>query len=221
MELMTKKKKTADKAKKTTKPKAKETLKTKAKKPTAAEMRVAIAKDVLKQLGKGSYVPRCGTWVHDSKLGDVSDFLSCKLTKGHTSVNTKEFTDNMERCEVCVLGSIFLSQTRLGSTVFRSPVEAWDLFEFPENGPLGKYFTSNQLQQMEVCFEGEDAYHTDDMNIAQLVEGHAYYNSYRKADQRFSKIMENLVRNKGEFIPHQDVSKDQLIKALNKQAAYL
>jgi len=211
--MTTKKKKTAGKAKKTTKPKA--------KKPTAAEMRTAIAKDVLKQLGKGSYVPTCGTWVHDSKLGDVSDFLSCKLTKGHTSVNTKEFTDKMERCEVCVLGSIFLSQARLVNTVLREPTESWDLFEFPENGPLVKYFTSKQLQQMEVCFEGEDAYHTDDINIGQLVEGYAYYNAYPKADQRFSKIMENIVRNKGEFIPHQDVSKDQLIKALNKQAAYL
>jgi len=119
---------------------------------------------------------------------------------------------------------------------------AWYSYIFKDLNvsPIGKYFSIKQLALIEACFEGlhthlygdltpksslysrtfhynlgdrssgpdDSAYSGDDKLIA-----YSYVIRYKNAAERMTAIMNNIIRNKGTFIPDQDITKENIIKA--------
>ncbi len=78
------------------------------KKATKAEKRVMIAKDVLAQIKAKRYIPESGTWVDPN--WNIRNEID-----GTESVQ-KLFADRtIETCNVCALGSLFMSCTNLNN----------------------------------------------------------------------------------------------------------
>lgn len=178
------------------------------KKATKAEKRVMIAKDVLTQIKAKRYIAESGTWVDPN--WNIRNEID-----GTESVQ-KLFADRtIETCNVCALGSLFMSCTNLNNNTCISDIhyggECSLLGERIEEGDtlsngLNKIFSKKQLQLIEVYFEkgdgwfgeagytgnyiGEDSRHVEYFNDA-----------YPDDDERLVEIMKNIVANDGTFVP--------------------
>ena len=179
------------------------------KKLTKAEKRVAIAKDVLKQLKTERYVATSGVYLESS-----NDFH-----KASDAADAKEVLAKVEKCLVCAIGSMFMSaigkfnNCTIGD-VFAPLGTGYYASERPlkregSDKPttlhehLEKYFTAPQLGLIECWFEGQSNY---DMFVktAFLYGSQAAVNfkqKYEDDNDRLSRIMKNIIRNKGTFKP--------------------
>lgn len=211
----------------TTKKTTKKTTKVKkstavAKKPstkTSAQMRVIIAKDVLAQIAKGRYRPVEGSWVGSSNLGDMDLYIEKRLDKDESlcRVDASEYVNKVKKCSVCALGAIFMSQVgNFGGITFTSGSYAYSVFEDLERSPLKRYFSISQLELIESCFEGLDGTYSGSMaKNSDRVSAQAYYVCYKNSTERMTAIMNNIIRNKGTFVPRQDLTKEMIIEATN------
>jgi len=223
--------------KKTTKTKksivvAKKTTKTKkstavAKKPstnTSAQMRVIIAKDILAQIESRRYCPAEGSWIAGSNMiGDLDCYIEDRLNenKNYSKIDIRGYVNKVKKCSVCALGAIFMSQvSKFGGVTFDgnfTPTSAFfNVFEDLDCSPLKKYFSVSQLELIEACFEGLAGAHSGDVaKSSDRVSAQAYYTCYKNATKRMITIMNNIIRNKGTFVPSQDLTEDMLIEAAN------
>jgi hypothetical protein len=88
-------------------------------------------------------------------------------------------TDPEEGCQACALGAMFISRCNfLGE---KKPDIA---FNSTCTGGLSEYFTSQELSEIEDAFEG---WSDDGVNMP-------------PAKTRMRLIMQNIIRNKGEFV---------------------
>lgn len=139
---------------------------------TAAQKRVAIAKDVIDQVEAGKYVP----------------FFGYAMIQGKNEISQKVLKQNPE-CEVCAVGAAALSAIRLGNH-----------FEFPHAHlvsthifkVLSKWFSSEQAGMIEAAYErfsrnGKACFDFEP--------------SIARGSQRIITIFTNIIRNKGEFVP--------------------
>lgn len=196
------------------------------KRLTKSQMRVAIAKDVISQINSKKLIPRPGVWICDPKMGGLDQHIDNLIDKAmddpkndtcnFTEFNARDFTKNVNRCEVCALGSIFVSSVNLYNGVhFENGDEALESFNDLSLSPLSKYFSEESLALIECCFEGEDGAHYNSTSEKEFAIGIAYNRSFRSPKERLIAIMKNIVRNKGDFIPEQDLTKENLIKHLS------
>lgn len=205
------------------------------KKPSAgstkAQMRVTIAKDVLAQIAARRYRPEAGSWVDDSALGGLDTYISGRFDKAYAAqaqskkpgkddceikVNAKDYLNKVKTCSVCALGAIFMSQVNTcGDVIFsEDSASPFDVFEDLYSSPLKKYFSVNQLTLIEGCFEGTSGAHECDLNDGDdRLIAQAYVFTYENPTKRMTAIMTNIIRNKGNFVPSQDVTKEALIEA--------
>lgn len=183
-----------------------------AKRTSKTEMRVAIAKDVISQLKAGSLQAKSGTWIQDSKLGTLEDFVEFR-NDFNKPMDACEFVNKSNKCTVCALGSVFMSSCKLfqPKVMLQSGWEAWAIFEELEDSPLLKYFSVETLQLIEACFEGADGVH--DVGTREGIAA-AYEKSFKDPTDRLNAIMTNIIRNKGQFKPEQDLTKEGAIDAL-------
>jgi len=199
-----------------------------AKKPstkTPAQMRVIIAKDVLAQIASRRYLPTEGSWVANSNLGGgvlyrgMDCYIGDRLAEGGRlcKIDARDYVNKVKKCSVCALGAIFMSQvSNFGGVTFTDGSHAYDVFEDLERSPLKKYFSVGQLELIEACFEGLDgAYSGDMVKSSDRVSAQAYYICHKNATKRMTAIMNNIIRNKGTFVPSQDLTKEMLIEAAN------
>ncbi len=156
---------------------------------TPREKRITIAEDVLGQLAAKKFIATSGVYCRPSK--ETGALAAAK-------------------CEVCGIGSLLTScllkeqpsikvdtQIQLGEDAFEKP--RW--FDFPEIAiKLEGIFTEEQLTLIEDAFEdgmndvGGDVFFEDsDGNTHHFDDG-----------ERLRLIMENIVVNKGTFIPDPD-----------------
>lgn len=201
--------------------------KTKTKKRlTKSQMRVEIAKDVISQINSKKLIPETGIWMYDPKLGSIDDHIENLIDKAMEDekndtcrfepFNARDFTKRVNRCKVCALGSIFVSAVNLYNGVeFKSGNEACEAFESLELSPLSKYFSPHELSFIETCFEGEDSAHWTDIDGKDSAIAIAYNRSFPSSKSRLVSIMKNIVRNKGNFVPEQDLTKEMLIEHLS------
>ena len=158
------------------------------KKANKARKRVMIARDVLAQLLKGSYDPTEGVWVIPENLNYKSTDELCDVLSG--------------KCEVCGLGSLFVSAVR-----FADKFKVNELSEFKEGEMgsfsdgdvfdyLGDFFTNKQLQQIESAFE-QGLGHCDNY------EGSCFFDNLVEPHPavRMRLIMENIIVHNGTFNP--------------------
>jgi len=107
------------------------------------QMRVAIAKDVIKQLKAGVYIP-AGTyfWADDLPTGFGSGLLS--------NENVQEEVLKLEACRVCAIGAAFVSGVRLFDGISG---KNWDIYKGSNSVGAQSFFTKKQLCNMEEWFE--------------------------------------------------------------------
>lgn len=195
-----------------TKPQSTNSLKGKSK----SEIRVMIAKDVLAQLKSKAYCAMQGCWVEDKKLGGFDDYCTVQFEKDENvkAVSASEYVGKLKACKVCALGSIFVSQVRIGDDFKLSDVQnAYDVFEWLEKSPLKRYFSVDQLELLEACFEGCNGMYGESMDRANELLANAYASEFPQDKDRLTAIMKNIVRNNGKFIPEQDLTLEGVLKA--------
>ena len=125
---------------------------------TKAEKRVEIAKDVLKQIKANKYQPSCGVWVIDADGNEVYDFICRGRNKDcdATIDLKKDVVCKLNgRCDVCALGSLFVSAIDKFNHTKLSPDAHVDFTEHKNSdyNPLLKWFSAKQLLLIENTFE--------------------------------------------------------------------
>ena len=173
------------------------------KKASKAQKRVMIAQDVIAQIKAKRYVPESGTFV----IANWSEKIDYK---DHSDNIQEAFQKKqIETCQVCALGGLFMSCTNLNNnTNFEQLEQAEDLGEMIDNegrisNGMDKFFSVNQLKLIETYFENAQGYFRDYEVSINIPESHrnAFHNQYLDDDERMIAIMENIVNNKGTFIP--------------------
>lgn len=204
---------------KNTKPKPKKTTEPKpltAKQFAALSVptqRIRVAEDVIAQLKARRYKASPGTYA-------VIKGLDALATK-HKGKDLRDVLPTKAKsCSVCALGSMFLSTIRLGDNCKIDPEDDFDfdvytpsLSKIPEttiNEDLihERIFDlfGSQKGIIETAFEGTemdrlDEYAEDNgLDPDQLMDDcRAFYEKFSNAEERLTAIMENIVRNKGNF----------------------
>lgn len=152
------------------------------------EQRVEIAKDVLKQVNVGRYLPSRGVYVRAlvRKEVRVDDTQVCDLL-------------GRKKCEVCGLGALMLSTIDKANhlrvkDLYRHGSSSIDLFNtlgLPRNVDtyLDKFFSVDQRKLIERGFEnwscGDNYYHENEFDPV----------------VRMTLVMENIIANNGTFVP--------------------
>lgn len=168
-----------------------------------SEMRVAIAKDVIKQLNAEAYEAKCGGYVEFDEsmpvVGSVQKFVKKKT------------------CTVCALGACFVSAVRKYNELnFEDLTDSY--LEGGElggeiKGHLARYFSDKQMALIETAFETSayfaergGKYLISEKETAKAVEFGASYTSDNRLkaimnDNRLKAIMKNVIKNDGTFKP--------------------
>lgn len=164
----------------------------KAAKPLKGKaLALAIANDVLARLKrKNNIVPIQGAgYVSFSKEAKFEAiYIAEESAQKHLKMLQKG-------CEVCALGGMFISYIGLKNNVTVQDLE----LDIGMRESLQEAFSSEQLHLIEGSFEGW----CDDNS-----ESVVFYEKFENDKKRLKKIMENIVRNNGKFIPKQDIAEE-------------
>ena len=180
--------------------------------------RLAIARDVLAQLKLKRYKSTPGTYLHINDVPDIDTI------DPNVSIQELFKTQPDVSCEVCALGACFMSLINLDNKVnvgqfcteeeldynSRKYLDAdFDLM----HERLGKYFPGHMLALIESAFEMREMGTSDtDPRFARFYEAydlipeHLYQPAivwgkrYKNSNERLKAIMQNIVRNGGDFI---------------------
>lgn len=157
------------------------------KKASAAQKRVLIAKDVLKQLKLGKIKAKQGVYVTAQKYDWTNNINP-----------DKEFCELNIKCSVCALGAAMLSEIRMNNNLKVREMHGYNYsVKFGDNyitsrkesgDRLDKYFTESQLVLIERAFEGWGDGKVKD-----------FYCKYRNDNKRIAAIFRNIIQNKGTF----------------------
>lgn len=161
---------------------------------TKAEMRVAVAKDVIKQLKIGKIT------AEHCYLDDMGEFNRNIGKSMQTVIKNPAF-----KCNACAIGSALISFVNLfnGITIIEEISD--DLDRNGIHKILSKCFTKNQLEDMEGFFEwGSD----DEFNGRHHVNS-TWYTSTSSED-KLIQIMQCIINNKGNFKPTKEMSAPEL-----------
>lgn len=167
------------------------------------EQRVKVAKDVLLQLKKKTYIASVGKYVV------TNDLLEIGLKKED---DIRKNFKKIQQCRCCALGSCLLSITK-----FKNTLTVGDLggginsYKEKEAKKLFTMFSPQQLLLIENSFEGSPS-DSMTMRIGANVFGKnttneqdekctSFYNRYDNVNDRLVAIMKNIVANKGTFKP--------------------
>jgi hypothetical protein len=164
---------------------------------SAAKQRVAIAKDVIKQIKLGKIVLGGGYW-SSWEPKKVADTLPLKKTT----------------CRVCAMGAVFAAKVlRNGSDLVNASVNDQAIIE-----DLKGVFTAKQLRLIETAYEGGFCGDGDSDRPSEKQEKRArgfytahspvYNENFDTEDDaeameqsRMVAIMKNVIRNEGTFKP--------------------
>lgn len=178
------------------------------------QRRIAIAKDVLKQIRLKTIRPKAG------------HYIKAKLTfapKGDEDIQALLQDGKIKKCEACALGSAFLSYARLYDNVklggYESALGARYEYDAASRwgatpalsgqrptAVLSPVFGLRQMEVIEYAFESRSSalswpLSDGDAPQVDLARAVAFGKKYRTDTQRLVAIMKNIVRNKGTFKP--------------------
>lgn len=158
---------------------------------TAAQKRVAIAKDVINQIKNGGMIPYTGIyflWLNNTNANLGENF------------NQKSLTDKNNKCKVCGIGAAIVSGIRLFNKLELSP-------NFGDGDSALKviknWFTVSQTVAIECAFEDESTrllskrFTNKKLNNKAIKFGEKYFSPEEKA----IAIYKNIIKNKGVFKP--------------------
>jgi hypothetical protein len=164
---------------------------------TKPQQRVAIAKDVLKQLALKRLTAKTGAYI------DVQTSVPIKADDANKDLSL--FLPQIKSCNACALGSMFMcavgqadkfkvdegfnKQNIIKATNLRDMVIGNQTHAY-----LGKFFSNSQLVSIENHFE----------QGGRSPLPHSYNSPLYKipgaANQRLTLIMKNIIKNKGTFV---------------------
>jgi hypothetical protein len=168
------------------------------KKLSPAQKRVAIAKDVLKQIKRERY---------DIKLGSFGSLPEYEYHEDAEKIvaNRKFFQKEDPRCDVCAVGAAICSGIRLFNKV---SFTAMGLDSDLSYQLIQNFFSDEQAVLIENAFElGDGAFTPNEIDeIADLPEidtdaAIEFGSNFENRTERAVAIFSNIIRNKGEFIP--------------------
>lgn len=170
--------------------------KTPFRKLTAAQKRVAIAKDVLKQIAMRKYRVRLGryiSWLEPKSLP------VCELIFKQSTL----CDPNRQACRVCAIGGAIASGIRLFDKKITGPLMGQGM---QAGGIVSEWFTPAQALLIEAAFEStcSQTMQGFDGNFT-TIEDHArciaFRARHRSPVSRAKAIFRNIIANKGEFVP--------------------
>ncbi len=191
---------------------------------TAAEKRVAIAKDVLKHIKSAVVLPMTGAYVQSGlEEKDFKKFVGLR-TK---DVQLQDIYAATKTCDVCALGAMFFctvkvannltldkiqytpSHIDIGDEEIGSPGQS-DIYRYME-----RYFNRDQLALIESAFECEwmedhdrrssanDKERTganDKKRTMEMAVASDMFELSMSNTERMTRIMQNIIDNKGKFV---------------------
>lgn len=176
---------------------------------TKKEKRIAIAQDVLAQIHIHNLNVSKGTYIDEPNGYDEYVVNLIEFPDNHI---TKEECDNLRKsCEVCALGSMFLSRVSLYDKV------QWkDLQDFDEDNScvlnvsnlkktLRKIFGKEQLEWIEIAFECSAVvcgYWYDHLLSKDQLACIHFGKDHNDDENRLVAIMQNIIDNNGKFNPY-------------------
>jgi hypothetical protein len=180
-----------------------------------AKARIAIARDVLKQIRSGMFEPTSGVFFR----AEAKDRRKNVLTERDVR-DRKDLRDvlpkRLKRCEVCAKGALLMScitkfdnvpvEIDMVGSVDKANAMLDGAANYADFG-LSNYFNQQQLDLMESAFEGFRAgwFNTHFQEPSYMLKAYLaidrYYRGYEDPESRLVAIMKNLIRNKGTFKP--------------------
>lgn len=169
-----------------------------------AKQRIRVAKDVIKQIDIKKYTVDTGRYVDDVEFKGYRDY---------SHLDIKDNFANIKKCQVCAIGACLLSITH-----FKNKLSFYDVghnIYSLRNAKVKKLlslFSKEQLLLIESAFEGLSysadrvavhvlEYDTDKCSEDLLIRASKYYSRFRSSKNRLKAIMNNIIKNKGTFIP--------------------
>ena len=161
--------------------------------------RVAIAKDVLKHL--------------DAKLMKACSkqrfaVFEKNIPIGEKSAQKVWQNGELGTCEVCALGGLFLSTVNLGNRTTTGQLldEIYNIGLFIRekhkfSNRLTDFFSPEQLELIERFYENNRGSFIQLCNVSIRENASRFHENYITADERLRAIMENIIENKGTFVP--------------------
>lgn len=173
-----------------------------------AEKRMHIARDVISQLRTKRLIATPGIWLAGADGGDLMQEGEALQKK---DVELQKVLKSQMECTGCALGGMFMCAVETANKI-----KVKDLIDFyhptkeeiqdGDNGPsiseidgddaftyLRRFFTANQLELIESAFERGGGAHGD--------EAASFAADVEEAEDRMRLIMENIIVNKGRFLP--------------------
>jgi len=147
----------------------------KKKKPSKIEMRIAVAKDAIKQIKAKIYIAMEGTYT-----GNLESRL--KFASIDIDTQVQPHLLNMNSCRVCARGAAAISCIRKFNNC-----TVGDFIEKNWESESIKIFGTKNLCNMERAFEGW------------AKEGELFKESYQDEDKRMIAIFKNVIKNNGTF----------------------
>lgn len=157
------------------------------------ELRIAIAKDVLKRLRGKKLIPLQGTYVRPAnRVFDLFDDEDSQQSQAQKHLD--KLTDG---CRVCALGAMFCSYVALKNKA--------KVFEFLNSDSfydveyrLKQAFSYSQLELIEGAFEGTWIQRESQLENADEIM--AFVDKYACPRERMRAIMKNIIKNDGTFV---------------------
>lgn len=118
------------------------------------KQRVAIAKDVIKQIKVKKYVAEAGAYIKELELLD-GDYLGIGINNiDRYSIKSK--FDEIKKCDVCALGACLLSATKFVNKLKFEEIKNVNQLTSSRNvkAIFQSIFTKHQLLIIETTFEG-------------------------------------------------------------------
>lgn len=184
-----------------------------------AQKRVAIARDVIKQIGV-KIVPKFGTWTGWTPISEDEFFYADGARDGELALSPSIVSDEV-KCSACALGAAFICAIRRADDLniqdanvefgYSDRPGSVGVGQDKMQTYLGRFFDNEQLELIELAFErGKGGYVANlDRSGYYLEEGSRkrlriaatmYLPNLRDPADRMRAIMKNVVRNGGQFI---------------------
>ena len=165
---------------------------------TKAQLRIEIAKDVLKHIKANRITVETGDYFEPKVRGNA-------IYKGK---QLKEVLPKLKECRVCALGGLFYSYVSKYNN-FQIDVNGigWTDFYGGEMRELMGMFSKHQLYLIECAFERDDiqenCLRSGKFKIltTELAINYRYRNGIENDEEALIHIMKNIIRNKGTFKP--------------------
>lgn len=171
----------------------------------SAQLRIALAKDVIASLETERIISKSGSWVQIE-----SDESICGFNTSISGSDDTQIQDiiNNKKCQVCALGALFIESIRrfdsltIGDLEDGYSVGCYDITEYLDN-----IFDEYQLKLIEVAYERGDGgfsvrWDFRDKEDREEAERAIEFGKTIDDDrERLIAIMNNIIKNYGDFIP--------------------